>query len=90
MSVYVDDLQHSPPSSKWPYSHYCHLTADTEIELHEFAINKLNLKRSWFQYDSRIPHYDLTSGKRAMAVRQGAVELNRTEMAVLIRKWRQK
>src|SRR5258708_25147305 len=52
-------------------SRWSHLTADTVEELHEFAVRKLGLKRSWFQ-DGRHPHYDLTEGMRYKALRLGA------------------
>jgi len=49
----------------------CHLTGDDLHELHEFAA-KLGLRPEWFQ-DGRIPHYDLTRGKRQQAIDAGAV-----------------
>lgn len=71
MTVYVDELQ------VWPHAkHRCffegsaHLEADTLEELHAFA-RRLGLKRSWFQPRSS-PHYDLSPGKHAAALRLGA------------------
>lgn len=54
-------------------SRWCHLT-DSEDDvgaLHAFA-DRLGLKRAWFQNGTR-PHYDLTAGRRAEALRMGAV-----------------
>jgi hypothetical protein len=40
-------------------------------ELHEF-VERLGLRRAWFQDSSRFPHYDLTAKKRLQAIRLGA------------------
>ena len=48
MSVYVDELVPTLKSKKWPYKEGCHLLADTDAELHHYAL-RLGLKRSWFQ-----------------------------------------
>lgn len=74
MAVYVDWLLKTLPSRTWPYSHACHLTADTLDELHVFAAC-LGLRPEWFQSRSTLPHYDLTAGKRRKAVELGAVEI---------------
>lgn len=50
--------------------------ADTVEELHRFA-HRIYLRPSWFQNHHLLPHYDLTAGKRALAVRNGAVEQDR-------------
>ena len=84
MSVYVDPLTPCLRSFQWPYNDSCHLFADSLEELHKLA-GKIGLKREWFQ-GARIPHYDLTAGKRELAVRMGAVELTRDETVALWRK----
>ena len=63
MSVYVDNY-----SKCW-----CHMFADTLAELHAMA-GKIGLKRAWFQPKSR-PHYDLVSSKKALAIKNGAIEI---------------
>lgn len=75
MAVYVDWLQPTIPSKNWRYSQGCHLMADTEAELHEFAIDVLGLKRHWFHNHPRHPHYDLTPNKRKTAVKNGAISV---------------
>lgn len=50
--------------------------ADDAKELHSFAL-KLGMKRDWFQPDIRLPHYDITEKKRVIAVRIGAIEVDR-------------
>jgi hypothetical protein len=49
--------------------------ADDVDELHAFAA-RLGLKRAWYQDSNRLPHYDLTAGKRVLAVCMGAAEAN--------------
>jgi len=73
MTVYVDSLRPSLRSPRWPFAASCHLFADSVEELHGFA-DRIGLRRSWFQPGRGLPHYDLTGGKRAMAIRDGAVE----------------
>lgn len=82
--VYVDEIfQWNTESIKDPQARrvsarnsgqWCHLSADTEDELHAFAA-KIGLKRAWSQKcgTPRV-HYDLTPGKRALAVARGATE----------------
>lgn len=81
MTVYVDDLR------VWPHAkHHCfkrgsaHLTADTLEELHEFA-RRLGLKRTWFQDHIVVPHYDLSPGKHAKAIENGATYMSQIEQS---------
>ena len=74
--VYVDALTPCLPNSHWPYNRSCHMFADTEEELHRMA-KTLGLKRAWYQYDGRLPHYDLTAGKRHIALTKGCIEVSR-------------
>jgi hypothetical protein len=81
--VYVDPLMKTVRSKAWPYTQVCHLRADTEKELHEFALG-IGLKREWFQNhhpNPRFWHYDLTRGKRDEAIRWGAKALTMQESA---------
>ena len=73
MSVYVDEVRKHGGSGSFQWEHSCHLYADTVDELHAFAAG-LGLKRAWFQDREGFPHYDLTVGKRALAVKRGAAE----------------
>lgn len=86
MTVYVDDAN-IPASvqngNRTHTSQWCHLSADTEAELHDFAA-KLGLKRAWFQHAGRPTfHYDLTAGKRAQAVAHGATQITYFQMGEL-------
>lgn len=89
MTVYVD-AAYIP----WRDGRWCHLTADTQEELHAFAA-RIGLRRTWFQTCKRqcapagAPcvhwHYDVNVGRRAAAVLLGAVEIDRDRMVALIR-----
>jgi hypothetical protein len=92
MSVYVDELRGYDESQiKAPARRYgqqwCHLTGNTEAELHAFAA-RLGLQRAWYQpgsqrdgYNWYLSHYDLTPNKRALAVRLGATEVRIRDQA---------
>jgi Protein of unknown function (DUF4031) len=94
MTIYVDDAG-IPASvrngSRTHTSTWCHLTADTQEELHAFAA-QLGLKQSYFQPGTPLGgkpspfwHYDLTAGKRAQAVNLGAVQVGYRDMPALMR-----
>lgn len=85
MAVYVDPLRNYGGSAefRWPIS--CHMYADTLDELHAMAA-RIGMRRSWFQDDRRLPHYDLVPRRRAAAVRLGAVEHTRAEMVAFLRR----
>ena len=70
MSVYVD-------RAIYPYRRMimCHMVADSLEELHAMA-DSIGVARRWFQSHSSTPHYDLCKSKRALAVQNGAIELN--------------
>jgi len=84
MTVYVDELR------RWHLQGQrvprcfergsCHMTADTVEELHAMA-RRLRLRRAWFQDHPLHPHYDLTGGKRKLALEMGAVFVPAKEQA---------
>lgn len=70
MPCYVDPAQH-------PFGRMimCHLWADSEAEL--FAmVDRIGVDRKWVQRPPRASwlHFDISKGKRALAVRLGAIE----------------
>ena len=71
--VYVDDFR-IPARVGRLSARWSHLQADTEDELHAFAV-KLGLKRSWYQVSRRPEacHYDVTDSMRDKAIALGAV-----------------
>lgn len=89
MSVYVDEIRDHTRFAQargLRHSHWCHLTADTEQELHEFA-SQLGLLRPWYQKKSARDyrwHYDITPSKRSQAVHMGAKEVDRHFMGQLM------
>jgi len=86
MSVYVDKLI-------WGYGRMvmCHMIADTPDELHAMA-DKIGVARKWFQdprtMDVNTPHYDISKGKRALAVKAGAHECDRSAFVAIVRRIR--
>ena len=70
--VYVDELVSCQPNVRWRWRNAAHLYADAEDELHAFA-STLGLKLAWFQRHPRLPHYDVTAGKRQQAIWLGAL-----------------
>lgn len=79
MSVYVDKDHNG-----FGRMIMCHMLADTLDELHATA-DKIGLKRSWFQPRS-FPHYDLSKSRRALALRNGALEISRVEVVELMKR----
>ncbi len=75
--VFVDDM-------RAPYGRMlmCHLIADTAAELHAMAA-KVGVGRRWFQDRSRYHHYDLSLGKRALAIKYGAVQITLRQCAMM-------
>src|SRR5258708_24650833 len=95
MTVYVDDARIPARVRNGSRSHrsaWCHLTADTQEELHEFAA-RLGLKRSYFQpgkpagdgSPSPFWHYDLTEGKVRQALALGAQQVSARDITALMR-----
>lgn len=83
MSVYVD-------SAFIPYRRMkmCHMLADSLDELHTMA-GRIGVARRHFQLDSSAPHYDICKSKRALAVKFGAVEIERRKLVELLHKHRE-
>jgi hypothetical protein len=75
--IMVDELQRWPTKLRIFHAGACHLTSDEPKdgpleELHAFAM-KIGLRREWFQNHPLAPHYDLTVGRRARALAEGAI-----------------
>lgn len=84
MAVYVDP-------SLWPFNGWkmCHMMADSPEELAEMA-KRIKLNPRWIQKPGTWEeHYDISEGKRELAVKFGAVELNLHEMAKYLRRRRE-
>lgn len=73
----------------WRLGPSCHLFADTLEELHAFAA-RLGMRCSWFQdRPGKLPHYDLTRGRRRVAVHLGAIEASDELLMEHVRRHRQ-
>lgn len=71
VAIYVDNARIS-----WRGRQWCHLVADTLEELHSFA-RSLGLRRTWFQAQASLPHYDVTVETRTIALSRGAHVVDR-------------
>ncbi len=81
MSVYVDDMK-----AAFGNMVMCHMWADTDAELLAMA-DKIGVKRKWIQGHPELSfgkhrnaswvHFDIAMSKRALAVKAGAVEIDR-------------
>ena len=84
MSVYVDSMR--APLGRMVM---CHMLADTSAELHAMA-DRIGVARRWCQHaGTPREHYDISLGKRALAVEAGAIEIGPRELGALLRKRRQ-
>ena len=81
MPVYIDKAEKPLGRMKM-----CHMLADTLPELFAMA-DRIGLRRAWFQPLSS-PHFDLSKAKRAEAVAAGAIEVDRRELAAILRRQR--
>ena len=82
MAVYVDNARIS-----YGRMRMSHMLADTVSELHAMA-DRIGIQRRWFQSGSSVPHYDICLSKRRLALQCGAVEVDRRELATLVKRLR--
>ena len=79
MAVYVDRERNS-----FGRMIMCHMVADTIGELLDMA-DRIGLHRRHFQPDSH-PHFDVSTGYRAKAVKAGAVEVDRRGLVEIMKR----
>jgi len=72
MSVYVDKSKNG-----FGRMLMSHMIADTPDELRQMA-NRIGVALHWFQHKASVPHFDIAQSKRALALRAGAIELDRS------------
>lgn len=83
MAVYVDNAQ-----IRFGRMHMSHMMADTSGELLAMA-NRLGLQLRWLQHAStHKEHFDISKGKRTLALEYGAVAVTSRELGLLIRRRR--
>lgn len=89
MAVYVDEIFEWPIENTTPgqarrvakrnNGQWCHMIADSETELLAFA-KRIGLRPEWIQKPGTLKvHFDLTPGRRAMAIKKGAIPLDMHE-----------
>lgn len=81
MAVYVDTAR-----NQFGRMIMCHMLADSIAELHE-AARMTGMLRIWYQPVNH-PHYDLNLARRAIAVRNGAIEVDRRGIVSIKRRLR--
>jgi len=93
VSVYVNRVFSATPlfthhkrDRTWRWSSACHLFADSVEELHAMA-RALNINKRGFHRRVELPHYLLTTSKRAQAIELGAIEM---EISAFYRQQREK
>lgn len=83
MRVYVDAAVH-----RWRGKLWCHMFTPDLTLLHDFAL-QIGMKREWFQ-DPRTtnaswPHFDVPAWRRDVAIRLGAIALDRHQTVAMSR-----
>ena len=83
MTVYVDN-------ALLPYGRMlmCHMVASTKDELHQMA-DSIGIARRWYQDKGRYHHYDICKAKRALAIKNGAVEVTGKQLIIFARQMMQ-
>ncbi|MFC4668180.1 DUF4031 domain-containing protein [Seohaeicola nanhaiensis] len=80
MTVYVDNMQ-----APFGRMKMCHMVADTTAELLEMA-DRIGVASRWIQKAGTAhEHFDIAMSKRRLAVAAGAVEIDRRQLAQLLR-----
>ncbi len=80
MSVFVDQ-----PHFKFGRMIMCHMIADSYAELVEM-IDKIGVARKWIQKEgTKYEHFDISKGKRDLAIQNGAKILNTKELVKKIK-----
>ncbi len=80
MAVYVDDMRAS-----YGRMIMCHMAAETKEELLEMA-DKIGVHRKWIQKeDTYMEHFDISLGKKAEAIKHGAIQVTRRELYEIMR-----
>lgn len=93
MRVFVGQVVDCLPNKHWKWDKVAHLFVppDTPLEMLHLFAKTIGLKRSWFQNRAgKMPHYDLTPGKRVEAIIKGADEATKGEEVDAFRKWKRK
>lgn len=83
MTVYVDDMK-----AAYGRMVMCHMIADTTQELLEIA-DQIGVARKWLQDPgSWKEHFDISLGKRKLAVEAGVTEITMRKLSEILLKRR--
>ena len=82
MSIYVDDSAYAFRTMQM-----CHMIADTPFELMAMA-DIIGVHRKHFKRFASAPHFDIPKSKRAVAVRNEAIELDRRAFVATMKRIR--
>ena len=66
------------------YTDKIHLIADTQNELHQFAIN-VGISRHWFDPNPKHPHYDIPKKKLDDILKQNVKLISSKEIVLFFR-----
>lgn len=81
MAVYVDMM-----NAPYGRMKMCHMIADSTEELNAMA-DKIGVARKWIQKAGHPhEHYDICQAKRQLAVANGAIVINRKDLATILNK----
>lgn len=81
--VYVDSMNA-------PYRRMlmCHMLADTEEELEAMAL-KIGVQLKWWQYKGTYKsHFDICQTKKALALKSGAIEIDKHRLVQILKEKR--
>jgi hypothetical protein len=80
VSVYVDDMR-----AGFGRMVMCHMLADSTAELLAMA-DRIGVQRKWLQ-SAGTPkeHFDIALSKRALAVKAGAIEIDKHRLVEIVR-----
>ncbi len=80
MSVYVDNAKH-----RVGRMYMCHMVADTDEELEEMT-RKIGVDFKHAHYSNKgLLHMNICMAKRPLAIKYGAIQISRRELATFIR-----
>lgn len=88
--ILVDPIQSG--ATPWPGGRFSHLISDESVrELLDFG-RTIGLRTSWFQHRSAgsMPHFDVSPGYRAKAIRAGALAVDKRGFVEGMRRYRER
>lgn len=76
LDIYVDALMPTQRSRRWPFDSSCHcFHRHHDLDALETFVLAIGCQLHWLDRTPGFPHFDLTPGMRAKAVKAGAIEI---------------